>query len=129
MKRFPTGKSFLWVVVACLGLSGSTFAQGQAVVESKAKRVNNIQTTDYLVPYISTVSANAGKRVGLFVRGKVKSRKSGNAPVVLMVHGTTHSTVPCFDLQFKLPSGVIETVFSYWSRAVGQSRAHVILGL
>ena len=129
MNRFPACMSSTWIVLACLGLADFAFAEDQADAASKAARVNNIQTTDYLVPHISTVPANAGKRVGLFVREKVKSRKSGNAPVVLMVHGTTHSTVPCFDLQFKLPSGAIETALAIGLGPVGQSRAHVILGL
>jgi hypothetical protein len=37
-----------------------------------------------LVPHISTVPANSGKRVELFVREKVRSRRGGKAPVVLM---------------------------------------------
>jgi pimeloyl-ACP methyl ester carboxylesterase len=61
----------------------------------------NIQTTDYLVPHISTVPANSGKRVELFVREKVESRRRGKAPVVLMIGGATVSAVPDFDLQFE----------------------------
>jgi pimeloyl-ACP methyl ester carboxylesterase len=61
----------------------------------------NIQTTDYLVPLVSTVPANAGKHVELFVREKVEAGRRGKAPVVLMIHGSTVSTVPDFDLQFE----------------------------
>ena len=61
----------------------------------------NIQTTDYLVPHISTVPANAGKHVELFVREKVASGRAGKAPVVLVIAVATISAVPDFDLQFE----------------------------
>ena len=62
----------------------------------------NIQTTDYLVPHISTVPANAGKPVELFVREKLAGgRHRGKAPVVLMLGGATISVVPDFDLRFE----------------------------
>jgi pimeloyl-ACP methyl ester carboxylesterase len=61
----------------------------------------NIQTTDYMVPHISTVPANAGKRVELFVREKVATGRRSKAPVVLMIAGATVSVVPAFDLQFE----------------------------
>ena len=69
-------------------------AQSQATPE-------NIRTIDYMVPHISTVPANAGNRVELFVREKVQSRRGGKAPVVLMIHGATISAVPDFDLPFE----------------------------
>jgi hypothetical protein len=49
----------------------------------------------------STVPANAGKSVELFVREKVENRRLGNASVVLMIGGATISAVPDFDLQFE----------------------------
>jgi pimeloyl-ACP methyl ester carboxylesterase len=70
-------------------------------IQSKARGAGNIQTTDYLVPHVSTVPANAGKRVELFVREKVENRRRGNRPVVLMVAGATTSVIPAFDLQFE----------------------------
>ena len=87
MKRFIAGKYSLWVLLAFFGRSELAFAQGQDEVQSKARLASTVQTTDYLVPHISTVPANAGKRVSLFVREKVQSRKIGNAPVVLMIAG------------------------------------------
>ena len=39
--------------------------------QPQANAQNDLQTVDYLVPHISTVPANAGKRVELFVREKV----------------------------------------------------------
>src|SRR5215472_15728605 len=64
-------------------------------------REKSIQTTDYLVPHISTVLANAGKHVELFLREKVQNGRRGRAPVVLMIGGATISAVPDFDVQFE----------------------------
>jgi pimeloyl-ACP methyl ester carboxylesterase len=68
---------------------------------SQAVSEGNIQTIDYLVPHISTVPANAGKHVELFVREKVQNGRRGKAPVVLMIGGATISAVPDFDVQFE----------------------------
>src|SRR5260370_10133576 len=76
-------------------------AQDQAADLSEARNAGNIHTTDYLVPDISTVAANSGKRVELFVREKVGSRPRGKGPVVLMIGGATVSVAPSFDLQFE----------------------------
>src|SRR5262249_27849103 len=76
-------------------------AQDLSSDQVQAKHTLNIQTTDYLVPHVSTVPANAGKRVELFVREKVASGLQGAVPVVLMLAGATISAVPDFDLQFE----------------------------
>src|SRR6516162_5315826 len=76
-------------------------AQETPAVLSQALGPLNIQTTDYLVPHISTVPANAGKHVELFVREKVQNGRRGKAPVVLMIGGATISAVPDFDVQFE----------------------------
>ena len=65
----------------------------------------NIQTTDYLVPHISTVPANAGKYVELFVREKVASGRAGKAPVVLMISGATISADPILTFSLKTIAG------------------------
>ncbi|MCX6602422.1 MAG: alpha/beta fold hydrolase [Acidobacteria bacterium] len=106
MKRFFAGprslcQASLWITLAVLGPSASALAQSQEAVESKARLTGNIQTTDYLVPHISTVPATVGKRVSLFVREKVQTRKIGKAPVVLMIAGTTVSALPAFDVPFE----------------------------
>ena len=85
----------LGLMLAWLGPTEVLSAQDPAAVPE------SIQTTDYLVPHISTVPANSGKRVELFVREKVESRRRGKAPVVLMIAGATISAVPDFDLQFE----------------------------
>ncbi|MDE3166155.1 MAG: hypothetical protein KGN36_10135, partial [Acidobacteriota bacterium] len=95
--------------LACTGAlraqdAGSTGADPDSAattVQSQANGGAKIQTTDYLVPHISTVPANAGKRVELFVREKVDSRRRGKGPVVLMIQGATVSAVPVYDLQFQ----------------------------
>jgi pimeloyl-ACP methyl ester carboxylesterase len=69
--------------------------------QPQANAQNDLQTVDYLVPHISTVPANAGKRVELFVREKVQKPSTVQRPVVLMIAGATVSTVPVFDLQFE----------------------------
>jgi pimeloyl-ACP methyl ester carboxylesterase len=66
-------------------------------------------TVDRFVPHVSTVPANRGEKVGLFVREKLglelDSRiGTGTAPegrVVLFVHGVSVPSVPDFDLPFK----------------------------
>ena len=85
------------ILTTVLGVR-ATYAEDRTPVQEIPE---NIQTTDYLVPHISTVPANFGKRVELFVREKFESRRRGRAPVVLMVGGATISAVPDFDLQFE----------------------------
>ena len=59
-------------------------------------------TRDLLVDHVSTVPANAGQKVGLFVRQKVLAIKQNrSAPVVLFVHGGTVPGVPDYDLDYK----------------------------
>jgi pimeloyl-ACP methyl ester carboxylesterase len=95
MKRLFDPIAFVFFLGASAGLAqDATAAQSQATPE-------NIRTIDYLVPHVSTVPANSGKRVELFVREKVESRRRGKAPVVLMIAGATISAVPDFDLQFE----------------------------
>src|SRR5690348_1278292 len=92
------GSALFFTTLCAAGLvSGTAKAQGPP-------NIPNIQTTDYLVPHISTVPANASQRVELFVREKVGSGRRGRrgeAPVVLMIGGATISAVPAFDLQFE----------------------------
>jgi pimeloyl-ACP methyl ester carboxylesterase len=65
-----------------------------------------VQSTDYMVPHVSTVPAIKGKRVELFVREKVQVRRPGDPdvifrPIVLMIHGNGNPSLPVFDLQFQ----------------------------
>jgi hypothetical protein len=91
-----------WVAAVCAA-AGACAACGAALAEDA------LSTIDRFVPHVSTVPANAGQKVGLFVREKLgaelQSRiAAGTAPegrVVLFVHGVSVSSVPDFDLQFK----------------------------
>jgi pimeloyl-ACP methyl ester carboxylesterase len=66
-------------------------------------------TIDRYVAHVSTVPANAGETVGLFVREKLstdlqkelRSGQSSSAGAVLFVHGSLASSIPVFDLPHK----------------------------
>ena len=64
-----------------------------------------IVTTDRFVTHLSTVPANAGKTVGLFVRERALASTlaaSGKPPrVVLMVHGGFGPSIVAYDLQYR----------------------------
>ncbi len=70
-------------------------------VQSEGEDSKRIRTADHFVPHISTVPANEGERVELFVRERFRRGRQRNRPVVLMVHGNTQSAVPAFDLRFE----------------------------
>ncbi len=65
--------------------------------------------TERFVPHVSTVPANEGERVGLYLRERaavatVEQFQSGTVPeglVVLFVHGGSVSSIPDYDLDFK----------------------------
>jgi pimeloyl-ACP methyl ester carboxylesterase len=63
---------------------------------------------DHFVPHVSTVPANAGQRVGLYVRERVTAEVAqtaaaapGSARVVLFVHGGFSPSPVAFDLDYK----------------------------
>ena len=66
-----------------------------------------VLTIDHLVPHVSTVPANAGDLVNLFVRERVREcvRESdggcdnGPRKAVLMIHGASVSVLPGMDLR------------------------------
>lgn len=65
-----------------------------------------IVTTDSFVTHISTVPANAGKTVGLFLRERVLASTVASAahrkpPVVLMVHGGFGPSIVAYDLRYR----------------------------
>ena len=63
-----------------------------------------ITTTDRFVTHVSTVPANAGKPVGLFLRERVlaSSLARGSKPaVVLMVHGGFGPSIVAYDLRYR----------------------------
>ena len=71
-------------------------------ISANAPLKGEFVTQDLSVDHVSTVPANAGQKVALFVRQKVLTvRKDRAAPVVLFVHGATVPGVPDFDLDYK----------------------------
>jgi pimeloyl-ACP methyl ester carboxylesterase len=87
-------KFFGWLLL----LLPMTVIGADAVNKTKGE----LFTQDLFVEHVSTVPANAGQKVGLFVRQKVLAMKKGRAaPVVLFVHGATVPGVPDFDLEYK----------------------------
>jgi hypothetical protein len=63
--------------------------QADAVTED----FRDIHTTDRFVPHVSTVPANRGAAVNLFVREKVRADDDRQRPVVLMIGGAATSPV------------------------------------
>jgi pimeloyl-ACP methyl ester carboxylesterase len=67
---------------------------------------SEILSIDHAVPHVSTVPANEGEDVVLFVRERVaeapeEARHGKQSDIVLFVHGGTVSSVPDYDLQFE----------------------------
>jgi pimeloyl-ACP methyl ester carboxylesterase len=78
------------------------------LVESVALAQPEFVTIDRFVPHLSTVPANAGRKVGLFLHEKLSAATAqalagGESPehTVLFVHGQSVPTVPDFDLPYK----------------------------
>ena len=67
---------------------------------------DGVTTVDLYVPHVSTVPANAGQKVGIFVREKISASlqediEDGPLPsgrAVLFVHGSLAPSLPVFDL-------------------------------
>jgi len=88
--------------------AGSAF--GEEFRLDEAKPGNRVVTCNHLVPHTSTVAANRGELVDLFVRERVRStvseertcagsRDQQSRPAVLMIHGRSVPVVPGFDLE------------------------------
>jgi len=72
-----------------------------AVVNAQNGRGSGrVLTIDHYVPHISTVPANEGEEVELFVRERVRPGHR-RRPVVLMVHGASTPASAVFDLRFE----------------------------
>ncbi len=78
-------------------------------LSSAASSQTELLSQNRFVPHSSTVSANEGQRVGIFVHEKLKASvadaisagESMDGRVVLFVHGVSVSSVPAFDLPYK----------------------------
>jgi pimeloyl-ACP methyl ester carboxylesterase len=61
---------------------------------------NSLRTIDHRVPHVSTVPANKGEQVQIFVREKVAASDTATKrPVVLMVHGGVSPSTLAFDVE------------------------------
>lgn len=60
-----------------------------------------VLSINHFIPHVSTVAANQGKLVGLFVRERVEDGWQHRRPAVLMLHGSPISSTPAFDLPFE----------------------------
>ena len=87
-------------LIGLLGMAGMLAACQMLVNAERASSgdAGQIRTTDHMVPHVSTVPANAGEQVRIFVREKVAA---GDAvrPAVLMVHGATSPSTLAFDVE------------------------------
>jgi pimeloyl-ACP methyl ester carboxylesterase len=67
---------------------------------STANTNGGLLTIDHFVPHVSTVPANKGEAVQIFVREKVVASDSAKPrPVVLMVHGGVSPSTLAFDVE------------------------------
>ncbi len=84
----------------------------QTAAASKSSEEPGLETVDHFVPHISTVPANEGEEVQLFLRERFFSKEKKNndkdndkcrrkGPVALFIHGATTSAVPDFDADFE----------------------------
>jgi len=98
-----TKSLFATASVVTLGLLAVVSTYGQDLKSGQARLATSSQfrTTDYMVPHISTVPANAGAWVELFLREKADRSGPPQRPVVLMLHGSVSPAVPTFDLGFE----------------------------
>ena len=81
-------------------LAGLLLALPMSAISATSVMKNEFFAQDFFVDHVSTVPANEGQKVGLFVRQKVLTmKKERNAPVVLFVHGGTVPGVPDYDLE------------------------------
>ena len=63
---------------------------------------DGLRTVDHLVPHVSTVPANKGAQVQIFVREKVLAAEASTPrPVVLMVHGGISPSTMAFDVSME----------------------------
>jgi pimeloyl-ACP methyl ester carboxylesterase len=63
-----------------------------------AREIAQVRAIDHMVPHISTVMANKGEKVQLYVREKLAGDAAGK-PVVLMVHGGFSPSTLAFDVE------------------------------
>ncbi|MFL5479849.1 MAG: alpha/beta fold hydrolase [Gemmatimonadaceae bacterium] len=68
---------------------------------AQQSQVDNVLTIDYAVPHTSTVAANAGESVNLFVRERVRSDVTDRPrEAVLMIHGRSVPVLAGMELRY-----------------------------
>ncbi len=85
------------------------FSVSFALMSASVGTEERFIAVDRFVPHVSTVPANAGQKVGIYLHEKLSESVAsqigqGQAPsgrVVLFVHGGSISSVPDYDLPFK----------------------------
>lgn len=81
----------LFGMIALLGISGCSAMNSAR---------DGLRIVDHFVPHVSTVPANKGEPVKIFVREKVLAADSASPrPVVLMVHGGVSPSTLAFDVE------------------------------
>src|SRR5262245_48802909 len=65
-------------------------------------RDDGIVSLDHFVPHVSTVPANRGQAVGLYLREKLPAGGTRTArPVVLFIHGGYSPSAVAYDLEYR----------------------------
>lgn len=70
--------------------------------ETEGNATTPVETIDHQVPHVSTVSANAGEQVHLFLRERVRSNSGDGKPreAVLMIHGRSVPVLAGMELKY-----------------------------
>lgn len=97
------------VSTACRRLLAPGLAALGLLATSSVAAQEKFETIDRFVPHVSTVPANEGQRVGLFVRERLTTELAAavaddlplDGRVVLFVHGNSVPSVPDYDLPYK----------------------------
>src|SRR5215510_12067970 len=103
MKRIRCLSIVVVVLALMRGQTGSgqvSFEGATTITQSGLDGSRNIVTEDHFVPHISTVPANQGEQVKLFVRERVRRGHHRERPVILMIGGASTPSVAVFDLPF-----------------------------
>jgi pimeloyl-ACP methyl ester carboxylesterase len=97
--------AFTAVLAACREPTepSHTRAQGAALTEAAIEGDGNVLTIDHQVPHVSTVPANAGELVHLFLRERVRHGPNSGTPreAVLMIHGRSVPVLAVMALSYR----------------------------
>ncbi len=91
-------KSVTGVLIAAMFIGCSYERNIGEAAYTRATQQHHVGAIDHFVPHVSTVSANHGSQVSLFVRQRCGSP---TGPVVLFVQGRSAAATPSFDLDYR----------------------------